>query len=106
MLMEPDDGISALAGDGDVFATARMAAVFVFLWNRAGDLVRIDPAIGRGQREIPRLAIGLGGMGAALLASGKALVDPIAVRLVGDDEHPAVGPRCMCRKKRGAGQNR
>ncbi len=30
-------------------------------------------------------------MGAAFLALGEALVDAIAVRLVGDDEHAAVG---------------
>jgi hypothetical protein len=85
---------SALAGDGDVFAAARAVAIFVFFRNRAGDFVRINPAVGRGLREIPRLTIGLGSMGTALLAFGKALVDPIAVRLVGDDENPAVGPRC------------
>ena len=104
--MEPDDGILALAGDGDVFAAAGTAAIFVFLRYRAGDFVRVNPAIGRGQREIARLTIGLGGMGAALLAPGKTLVDPIAVGLVGDDENPAVGQRGLCGKKRGAGQKR
>jgi hypothetical protein len=103
--MEPVARISALAGDGDVVATARSAAIFT-LGNRAGDFVRIDPAIGRGLRKISQLTVGLRGMSAALLALGKALIDPIAVRLVGDDENPAVGQRCRPGKKRHTGQKR
>jgi hypothetical protein len=95
---------SALAGNGDVFAAGRMAAVFACLRHRAGDFVRIDASIGRGLREIPRLTIGLRGMGAALFALGKALVDAIAVGLIGNNENPAVGPRCRPDKKTHAGQ--
>ena len=51
-----------------------------------------DTPIGGSLGEIPRLAIGLGGVGAAFLALGKALVDPIAIGLVGDDEDATVGP--------------
>lgn len=45
-------------------------------------------------------------MSAALLALGEALVDPVAVGLVGNNENPAVGPRCRPRQKRHAGQKR
>ena len=69
------------------------------LGNRAGDFVGIDAPIGRGLGEIPRLAIGAGGMGAAFLAPGEALVDAVAVGLVGDDENAAVG-RCRRRGER------
>jgi len=81
-----------------------MAAIFARLRNRAGDFVRIDPAVRRSLREIPRPTVGQGGMGAALLAFGQALVDPVAVGLVGDDENPAVGPRYRPGKERQAGQ--
>ncbi len=82
----------ALTGNGDVFIATGMAAALAGLGNRAGNFIRVDAAVGGGLGEIPRLAIGLGGMGAAFLAFGKALVDAIAVRLVGDDENPTVGP--------------
>jgi len=82
-----------LASYGDVFIATGMAAIFAGLGNRAGDFVGIDPPEGRGLGEIPRLAIGLGGMGATLLALGQALVDAVTVRLVGNDENAAVGPR-------------
>ena len=58
-----------------------------------GDVVGVDAPVGRGLDEIPRLAVGAGGMGAAFVAPGEALVDAVAVRPVGDDEHTAVG-RC------------
>ena len=98
--------ILALTSDGDVFATAGTAAVFMILRHRACDFVRVNPAIGRSLREIPRPAIGLRGMGAAFFASGEALIDPIAVRLVGDDENPAVGPCCGACEQQAAGQKR
>ncbi len=66
------------------------------LGNRPGDFIGIDAPVGRGLGEIPRLAIGPGGMRAAFLALGEALVDAIAVRLVGDDENAAVG---RCRRR-------
>lgn len=97
---------SALAGNRDVFAASRMAAIFARLRDGAGDFVRIDPSIGCGLREIPRLTVGLGGMSAAFFAPGKALVDAIAVGLVGNDENPAVGPRCRPDNKRHAGEKR
>ena len=83
---------SALAGDGDVFVTAGMVAVPARPGNRACDFVGIDAPVGRRLGEVPRLAIGAGGMGAAFLAPGKALVDAIAIRLVGDDKNTTVGP--------------
>ena len=99
-------GASTLAGNRDVLAAARMAAVFAGFRHGARDFVRIDPSIGRGLCEIPRLAIGQRGMGAALLALGEALVDAIAVGLVGNDENPAVGPRGRPDEKRHAGEKR
>jgi len=69
-----------------------MAAVFADLRNRAGYFVGVNPPVGRGLGEIPRLAIGMGGMGTTFLAFGQALVDAIAVRLVGNNENAAVGP--------------
>ena len=59
--------------------------------NRAGDFVGIDAAIGGGLGKFARLAIGARGMRAAFVALGEALVDAIAVGLVGDDEDAAVG---------------
>ena len=59
--------------------------------NRAGYFARIDAPVGRSLDEIPRLAIGARCVGATLFAPGKALVDAIAVSLVGDDENTAVG---------------
>lgn len=60
-------------------------------WDRAGDFVRIDAAEGGRLREFARLAIGAGGMHAAFLALGEALIDAVAVGLIGDDEDAAVG---------------
>ncbi len=74
------------------------------LGNRARDLVRVDAAIGGGVGKIARLAVGAGGMGAASLAARQALVDAIAVRLVGDDEDAAVGRRRRCGSNKGTGQ--
>src|ERR1700736_6843151 len=89
----PQQEASALTGYGDVFVATGMVAVFACLGNRACDFIRIDAPVRRGLGKIPRLAIGPGGGGAACLALGEALVDAVAVRLVGDDEHAAVG-RC------------
>src|SRR5450756_1296649 len=101
----PRRAASALAGDRDVFVAAGVGAVVARLGNRAGDLVGVDAAVGGGLGEIPRLAIGAGGMGAALLAFGQALVDPVAVGLVGDDEHPAVRHRGRGGRNENTGQN-
>ena len=98
---------SALAGDGDEFIAAGMMAIAGGRRrDRAGDFVRIDAAIGGGLGKIPGLAIGAGGMGAAFLASGEALVDPVAIRLVGDDEDTAVGRRRRRGEQEHAGQER
>ena len=42
-------------------------------------------------------------MGAAFLAPGEALVDAVAVSLVGDDEDAAVGVSRRCAQQEGAG---
>ncbi len=85
----------SLAGNRDVLAAAGMGAAFPGRRrNRAGDLRRVDPMIRRGLCEIPRLAIGAGGVRATPVAVGQALIDAIAIRLVGDDERPAVRKRC------------
>ena len=43
-------------------------------------------------------------MGSASLAARQALVDAIAVRLVGDDEDATVGRRRRCGSNKGTGQ--
>ena len=45
-------------------------------------------------------------MGTAFLALGEALVDAIPVRLVGDDENPALGRRRRRGEDERAGQKR
>jgi hypothetical protein len=88
--------ISPLAGDGDVFVAARTrAAIAGRFGNRPGDFIGIDAPVGRGLGKIPRLAIGPCGVRTAFLAPGEALVDAVAIGLVGDDEYPAVG---KCRR--------
>jgi hypothetical protein len=82
----------ALARNGDVFIATGMAAALAGLGNRAGYFIRVDAPVGGSLGEIPRLAIGMGGMCATFLAPGKALVDAIVVRLVGNDENTTVGP--------------
>jgi hypothetical protein len=78
---------SALAGNGDVFLAAGTAAVFTgTIGNGPRDFIRIDAPVGRGLGEIPRPAIGQGGMRTAFVALGETLVDPVAVRLIFDDE--------------------
>jgi hypothetical protein len=91
--MLPRQTSSALAGNGDVFPATGMVAALSRLGNRAGDFIRVDAPVGRGLGEIPRPAIGQRGMGAAFVAPGEALVDAVAVRLVGNNENTAVG-RC------------
>src|SRR5262245_51076029 len=86
--------VSALASDGDVFIAAGSAAeAGHMLGNRACNLVGIDAVVGNRLGEIALLAIGPRGMRAAFIAPGEALVDAIAVGLVGDDEHAGVGQR-------------
>ena len=83
---------SALAGDRDILHAAETRAFTAgCLWNRTRNLVRIDAPEGTGFGKIALFAIGAGHRSAALLAARQALVDAIAVRLVGDDENPAVG---------------
>src|SRR4051794_20739489 len=99
-------GALALAGNGDVFAATGMAAALVCLGNRPGYFIRVDTPVGGGLGEIPRLAIGAGGVGAASLAHGEALVDAIAIRLVGDDENAAVGRCSRCGEQEYTAQKR
>ena len=56
--------------------------------------------IARGGRELVRLAVGIGGGAAAVVAGREAAVDAVAVRVVGDDEHPPLA----LRRVGGAGQ--
>ena len=86
-----------LTGDGDVFvATGTRAGIAGRFGNRPGYFIWIDAPIGRGLGEVARLAIGPCGMRPAFLAPGEALVDTVAVGLVGDDEYAAVGG---CRRR-------
>src|SRR5882724_6122487 len=55
--------------------------------DRAGDLVLVDLAVGRGLGELPRLAVGGCGGCAALGTGGQAAVDAVAVGVVGDDKY-------------------
>jgi len=45
-------------------------------------------------------------MSAAFLALGQALVDTIAVGVVGDDENASLGKRNGCGSQKGTGQKR
>ena len=99
--------VSALAGNGDVLiATGMLASAAGGLGNRSRDFDRVDTPVGRSLGEFPRLAIGPGGMRAAFFALGEALVDAIAVRLVGDDENAALGGRCRRGEEERTGQKR
>ncbi len=93
-----------MTGNRDVFVAAAMAAMRAGLGNRAGDLVGVDAPIGRGLGEIPRLAIGLRGMGAAFFALGEALIDAVTVGLVFNDENAAVGRRSRGGEEEHTGQ--
>ena len=95
-----------MTGDRDVFVAAGVVAVLTCLGNRACDFVRVDAPVRQRLGEIPRLAIGPGSMGAAFLALGEALVDPVAVRLVGDDEDAAIGRCNRGGRQEHTGQNR
>ena len=95
-----------MAGNGDVFVAAGMAAVRARLGNRAGDFIGVDAPIGRSLDEIVRLAIGAGGMRATFFALGEALVDAVTVGLVGDDENTAVGCGGRCGEEENTGQKR
>ena len=96
-----------MAGDGDVLiATGVVAAAADGLGYRSRDFVRVDTPVGRGLGELPRLAIGAGRMRATFFALGQALVDAIAVRLVGDDEDAALGGRRRRGKEERTGQKR
>ena len=93
----------ALASDGDVFNATGTAAVCAGLGNRAGYLFRLDPSVRRCFREIPRMAIGVGGMCTTFVAPRQALVDAISVGLVGNDENAAVGVSGRGREQKCAG---
>ena len=101
-----------MAGNGHVFAaTGVVADLAPGTGDRPGYFVGVDTPVGRSLGEIPRLAIGAGGMRAAFFAAGEALVDAVIVGLVGDDENAAVG-RCnrggeeeRARQKRGNGSH-
>ena len=56
--------------------------------------------------KISRSAIGQGGVGAAFVALGEALVDAVAVRLVGNDENFGFGRRVRCGDEKHTGQKR
>ena len=79
---------SARADDGDqVVAFGALAAAGAAGRDRAGDLVAIDFAEGRGLGEFARLAIGIGGRRAAFGAGRQTPVDAVAVGVIGDDEY-------------------
>jgi hypothetical protein len=63
---DPQGGL-ALTGNGDVFDATGMAAISANGGNRAGYFVGIHPPVSRCFREIARLAIGMGGMGATFV---------------------------------------
>src|SRR5262249_15381753 len=89
----------------DIFIAGGMAAtVGHILGNRARDLVEIDAAVGQGLRELPLLAIGARGVGAAFVAPRQALVGAISVGLVCDDEGAGVGQRRRGAAEEGASQ--
>ena len=96
----------ALAGDRDKFVATPMDAIWTVFRHRSGDFIGVDPAVGRGLRKIPLLAIGACRGGAAAVALGEALVDPVAVGLVGDDENVGFGARGPCRDEEDDGESR
>ena len=77
----------ARADDGDDVAGVAAAAAGAAGRDRAGDVIAVDLAVGRGRGELVRLAIGVGRRRAALVAGRQAAVDAIAVAVIGDDEH-------------------
>src|SRR6516164_489013 len=92
LVLAGTDGLT-LAGNRDVLVAAGAATVFDRRGYRAGYLVGVKAPIGRGLGEIPRLAVGMGGVGAAFVASRQALVDAIAiVGRIGNDENVRVRP--------------
>ena len=99
------DGL-ALAGNGNIFVAAGMVAVVAGFGNRTGYFIGVDAPIGGSLREIPRLAVGLGGVGAAFLAFGEALIDAVTIRLIGNDEDATIGPRRRPSQNGQAGQKR
>ena len=100
-----NEPVLPLAGDGDVFAAAGMAALLIAgPGNRAGDLIGIDTAEGGRLGKIARLSIGPRGVHAAFVAHGEALVDAIAIRLIGDDEYLCVRGSGGCGEDERAGQ--
>src|SRR4051794_14198931 len=88
-----------------------MAAACFQLGNRAGDFIGVHATKGRGLREFSRLTIRKRGMRAAFIAPGEALIDAVAVSLVGDNVNTGFG-RCWrgggekhARKKGGNGSH-
>lgn len=86
-------GRSAVAGDGDVFGASGVmtGGLERGLRDGAGDLMGVHPTIGCRLGEMARLAVGSGGVGTAFFTAREALIDAIAVRLVGDNENAVVG---------------
>ena len=93
-----------MTGNGDVFVATAMAAVAAGFGNRAGDFVGIDAPVGRRLGEVPRLAIRQCGVRATSFALGEALIDPVAIGLVFNDENPAIRPSRRRRKQERTGQ--
>ena len=93
-----------MTGNGDVFVATAMAAVAAGFGNRAGDFLRIDAPVGRRLGEVPRLAIRQGGVRATFLAPGEALIDPVAIGLVFNDENAAIRRCRRCGKQERTGQ--
>ena len=89
-----------MTGDRDIFVANAACAVPAGFGHRSRDFIEIDTAVGRGLGKIPRLAIGRRGMGAAFFAPREALVDAVAVGLVGNDEHFGFGRRLRCGKEK------
>ncbi len=76
-----------------------MTAILSGFWHRAGDFVRIDATVGGGMSKIPLLAIGMSRVRATFFTVRKALVDPVTIGLVHNDENATVCPCCRSSQK-------
>jgi len=83
-----------------------MAAILTGFRHGAGNFIGIDPTVGGGLSEIALTTIGMSGVRTTFLAFRKALVDPVTIGLVQDDENATVSPCCRPGQERQAGQNR
>src|SRR3569833_769017 len=93
--MQAPQGDDLLRADDrdEVVAAAALAAAGRVGGNGAGDLLAVDLAVAHRLRELVRLAVGVRGGAAAILAIGEAPVDAIAVGVVRDDEHASFAGR-------------